>query len=305
MGELLESIDIHFLYRKLKYSCYILNLQNILSVDYDLSFQEAIVTYLRNNPPETPALNIYLKCLLTLQDSDETGHYYELKALLTKHIHDFSKEEMRDMYGFAQNYCIKRVNLGEDQFLEELFELYSLLLGEGILVDNDRISLFSFKNISTVAIRLGRYDWVEAFTRDYKQYLRNEVREMAARYNHARIFFYRKEYRAALRQLLEVDARDVYYSLGTKSLLLKIYYEMDDIEPLLSLVTSTRTWLRRNKSISEYQRTIYLNFLNFVKQLVQVKLGGGKPVPQIREKMNEVKKIADLTWLKVKVTELE
>lgn len=304
IGDLLESIDVHFLYRKLKYSCYILNLKNILSVEYDLSFLEAIVSYLRTNPPNTPALRIYLKSLLTLQDGDDTSHYYELTELLRTHIDDFSREEMRDMYGFAQNYCIKRINMGEDQFLEELLEIYKLLLAKGILLDNGVLSQFSFKNISTVALRLGTYDWVETFTRDYKSMLRPEVREMVTRYNYARIHFYRKEYRAALRQLLGVDARDVYYSLGTKSLLLKIYYEMDDIEPLLSLITSTRTWLKRNKSISDYQRTIYINLLDFLKQLVKVKLGGDKPIADISAEIDAVKKIADLTWLKSKVDEL-
>ena len=101
-----------------------------------------------------------------------------------------------------------------------------------------------------------------------------------------------------------VEFTDVYYHLDSKSLLLKIYYEMDDVEPLLSLITTMRVYLKSSKLISEYQRTIYINLINHVKTLARIKSGGMENLDSIKQAIKNNIEIADINWLKAKVAEL-
>ena len=81
---------------------------------------------------------------------------------------------------------------------------------------------------------------------------------------------------------------------------------MDDIEPLFSLITTMRVYLKRSKLISEYQRTIYINLINHVKTLTKIKSGGKQTLDEVKLAINPdgSGEIADINWLKTKVAEL-
>ena len=90
-----------------------MNRANIISANYHLRMLDAVLNYIRNNLEEfknTPAITIYYRILMTLTVSEDTTHYRQLIKLLDKNFHLFSHEEARQMYDFAQNYCIKKIN---------------------------------------------------------------------------------------------------------------------------------------------------------------------------------------------------
>jgi len=306
LQNVVDNIDRHYLSKKLKYACEIINRQNILSAEYNLPFLEATIEFLKKHSFEdVPAIAIYFQILLTLRESKKEQHYKKLKLLLTQHIDKFPQAELNDMYVFAQNYCIKQINVGNTDYLHELFDNYKILLEKKIIFDGKYIPQFDFKNIVTVALRLEEYDWVQDFILQNKINLRPDFRKNAINYNLARLHFSRKEYSGALKLLLAVEFTDVYYHLDSKALLLKTYYELDDIEPLFSLISTFKVYLRRNKLISDYQRTIYNNLIKFVNKLTRVKLGSKKPLSEIETEIAQVKEIADLTWLNNRVAELK
>ena len=51
--------------------------------------------------------------------------------------------------------------------------------------------------------------------------------------------------------LLKVEFNDVYYHLDSKSLLMKVYFELDEYDAFSSLVDAFKIYLRRNQTISE------------------------------------------------------
>lgn len=305
LERLLSAVDVHYLYQRLKYSCEILNLQNILSVQYDLGFQELLVDWFRKHPVAgVPGIDVYLQIWLTLRQPDHEPHYWELKRLLLENLTSIAREELRDMFAFVQNYCIRQANLGNNAFLSELFELYQLLLENEIISAGNRLTQFDFKNIVTVALRVNAFDWTGHFITNYTSFLEPSYRENARHYNMARLHFSRGAYRTALRELLNVSYTDVFYELDSRSLLLKTYYELGDYESFLSLASAFSMFLRRNREVSDYQRTLYRNQVRFAKKLMRVKMGG-KGVPnKLLGEMQEIKQIADLNWLRKKAEEM-
>ena len=104
------------------------------------------------------------------------------------------------------------------------------------------------------------------FVQKYKEHVAPEFRKNAFAYNMAAYYFGIEKYREALKLLQTVEFTDVFYHLGSKSLLLKAYYEMDNAESFYSLISAFRVYLRRNKKISQAQFSNHLNLINFAKK---------------------------------------
>jgi len=100
--------------------------------------------------------------LQTQEKPNETKHFFELKKLLQKHPKAFAEAELRDLYEYAINYCLRRVNAGQLDFLKELFSLYKETLEAGLLFEDEQLSFWTYKNIVGVALRLREFLWAEA-----------------------------------------------------------------------------------------------------------------------------------------------
>ena len=244
---------------------------------------------------------------MTLTESEDESHFESLKQMLEKHSNKFSAKEARDMYAYAQNYCIKKINSGHSKYLNEIFYLYKELLAKEIILEDGLISPWHFKNIVTTALRLEEFDWVENFIQQYQDNLSKESKENAVNYNIAALHFFRKEYSKALKLLQKVDFTDVYYHLDSKSMLLKTYFELEEHDGLYSLFDTFKIYLRRNKLISDYQKTVYLNLVKYTKKLVKLKTGFPtiKKITELKDQIKETKQIADLNWLNKKVEDAE
>lgn len=306
LQSLSDNLDIYYLVNKLKYCCEILNRQNVLQTEFHVPLMQYTVDYLeKNNHDNIPLIAVYFKILKSISNDKNDKHYKQLKTLIAKHQKAIALNELRDIYVFVQNYCIRKINTGHNEYLRELFNTYKTMLVNEIIFEHGELQHLHFKNIVTLALRLHEIEWTEKFIKSYSDKLDKELRKNAVSYNLARIHYARKQYREALRVMRTVEFTDVYYHLDSKALLLKIYYEMDDIEPLFSLITTMRVYLKRSKLISEYQRSIYVNLINHVKKLARIKSGGKQILEEVKLAIKTNIEIADINWLKAKVEELE
>jgi hypothetical protein len=84
----------------------------------------------------------------------------------------------------------------------------------------------------------------------------------------ADLYFYTKRYALAKEHISQTDLSDIYNNLDAKEMLAKIYYETDEDDALFSHLHAFRTFLRRNKLVSEQVRKAYLNFLKLLEQSI-------------------------------------
>jgi hypothetical protein len=305
LQEVIDNLEITYLAKGFKYYCEMINRRNILQVTYNLSFFDQMVQYLQNGSfDDIPAVQIYRLIYITLTNHNDQENYKALLDALEKNGRLFSQREQRGMYVFAQNYCIKRINQGEPAALEEIFILYQKMVEHGLIYEGNYVSQPDFKNIVTTGLRLGEVDWVNNFIEEYKSKLNPEFSENAFTYSMAWVHFNKKEYDKALRMLLKVEFNDVYYHLDSKSLLMKVYFEMNEYDAFFSLIDAFKIYLRRNKFISDFQRETYHNFILLINKLMKVKLGKNSMNWNLYDEVNQTKPAADLVWLKLKAGDL-
>lgn len=302
-----KNLDAFYISEKLKYYCTLLNYQYLVDIKEELPFITPLMQYLAqaNEVEKFPSITIYYYISLTLSTPKEENNYQLLKKALADYSHLFPKKEAWMMYGYAQNYCIRKINTGDSQYLDELFQLYKEGLDKGLLFTNDELSPWHYKNIVVVGLRLNAFDWVEMFIEKYHVYLNKSFQKNAYSYSLAKLHFYKKEYGKVIQRLQSITYEDMFYQLDAKSMLLKTYYELDEVEALYSLMDSFKILLKRKNVISDRHRTNHLNFLKILKKLLNLPSLGREGVAKIKEEIEATKQIADVNWLLEKLKEWE
>ncbi len=301
-----ENLDRFYIVNKLRFFCSVINFKRVLQMDHRNRFMDEILE-MAEEPEfqEEPAIKIYLLILQTLIDPEDLDKFKLLLDSLKDLRNEFEDEELRGMYVFAQNYCIRKANQGKTEFLQDLFNIYEQVISEGIIFSEGQFSAATYKNIVANALRLKKYNWAEAFIKDYNSKLPDEERENALTYNMARVHFDRRDYDQVITLLQQVEYSDVFYSLDSRSILLKTYYELDEVDSMEALVNSFRIFLRRNKILSEQQRKGYMNLIKFASQASRVRPRDKDRVNKLESDISNTSPIADVGWLKEKVAELK
>ncbi len=317
MTEMVESLDQFYLATKLKLSCEMRNRSRIVNTEYPFPLMQEIIQAL-SKPGQvylaTPVISIYLTIYRMLTEEAHAAAYFrELVDLLEKYGETFARAEAVAMYAFAQNFCVRQINRGQNEYHRELFQLYQRMLSREVLIESDGyLAHWNYKNIATVGLRLGDEQWVLSFIEAYRDSLDPANRDNAYNYNLAAYYYETKAYPDAMKLLQQVEFTDIYYHLSAKSILLKIYFELEEEDSMSYLMLAFGALLRRNRHISRSQVEVYENFLRFVRQLHRLRGRIGSTTPQkmsaqiedLRQKIEQAESVANKNWLKEKLEEL-
>ncbi len=291
-----DNFDLYYLSGKLKYFCEMQDRKMSLAANYELHMLPEITGYISQHSfSEYSGIEAYKIILQILETPDTTEHFFQLKKFLQQNSGHFPPDELKELYFYGINYCIRKVNSGEQNFLKELFTLYRDALTSELLFENHELSPWTYKNLVGVGLRLKEFQWVEEFIHAYNSKLSESFREHALHYNLAELCYYQGNFGKAMTHLNRVEFSDIYYSFDTKKMMLKIYFEQDETDALLSLIVSFRTFIKRNQSLSEANRLAYENFILVMQQFV--KFQQQKSAPELLKKIETLKPLADRNWL--------
>ncbi len=270
LQEMSDALDLTYIVDKLRQSCLMLAHQTVYQADYRIGLIDAVLAHVAQHHLLChPAIAIYYHIYHTLADREQERHFFELRAQIEQHHDKFPQAEMRDIYLFAINYCIGRINAGKESFIRQAFELYRSGLEQGLLIESRGISVWTFRNVVTNGVYLGEFEWVSHFIDEYQHLLEEKFRHSTVLYCRAQLHFARKEYDEAMRLLAQSDFDDILINLRAKTMLARMYFEEGEFEALESLLESMRTYMQRKK-VMGYHRANFQNFLKLTRRLVRL-----------------------------------
>jgi len=303
--EAINALDAFYLINKLQYCAALLHYKNFLTIETDVLLLSEILSLLKQKSfTHIPAVDIYHHILLTMLEPEKEKHFEKLKSLLVLHQSLFKHDELKNMFLFAMNYCIRNINLGKTEYLRELFLLYKQSLENDLMLEDGYISPWDYKNIITVGLRLKEFKWTERFINGYKNQIEKKYRSNAYTFNLAKYYFALNQYDKVLPLLQDVKYEDIFYQLDSKTTLMKIFYEQSEYSALSSLKESFLTLVRRKKVISEQNRVNYKNFIRWVIKLSRAEVRDKKEMKRLRSEIESATNVADKGWIKEKVDEL-
>lgn len=307
--------DALFIKHKLKDSCELLLRSKYLKRKFEIStLLSDTLSEVSSHPNKYkpfPSISLYAKSFqLVSQAKDEL--YLEVFNQINENASRLDGDDLKGLYSYLQNFCIAQINLGKEPFLRHLFDIYLSQLEKDLLLDDGLLPEWHYKNIVTTALRLNENGWVRKFLEEYKLRLPAEVAENAYSYNLATYYYHLNKLQDVLRLLVQVEYTDVRYNLDAKSLLLRTYYDLEEEEALLALCDSFRQYLKRNKSLTEFQKKGYVNLIRFARRLFKLKSNQGfipvqkwkKEKAKLETDIQAAKGVFNLKWLNDKMKEL-
>jgi len=306
LEQIAENLDYFYMAEKLRYYASALSWRNVVTEDYQMLFMDEILAHIQKTDySQIPQISVHLAVLKVYQQPEKEENYYHLKSEIFRNIDRFPPMEARDIFLAALNFCIKRINQADQKFLEETLVLYQYGLEKEYLFINGELTPWTFKNIVIVALRLKEFEWTESFIKNYSGFLNDENRENAVTFNLARLYLYKKDFEKVLELLREVEFEDFSYALGAKVMLMVSYYDLDEIDPLLSFLSSFRVFLNRKKNLlPEQRRKNYLNTIKYTQKLATLNPNDRQAIKKLKKELEEAKNVADIQWLLEKVNEL-
>lgn len=296
-----SGLDAYYIAEKLREICSVVNDNNVLGVKNDCFYEKEILRLAASDLfAKNPLIGAYLNVRQMLTERSESA-YFSLKQLLDKHGYDFEDKSLAELFLYARNFCIGKINAGQSRYFEELFSLYEQGLSKRVLLLNGEINQQNFKNIVTTGLRIGRHPWVFDFINDYRYKLNKSARENAFNYNLANYFFHTCKFEMALQSLQKVALTDLFYGLDARSMMLKCYYELSEYEAFLNAYYSFRQYVQRKKNVSEQHRRNYLNFLRIAKKLMNLRPRDKRAALRIQSEIQNQKALADKSWLEEKI----
>lgn len=273
-----DALDYYYHIEKLRIACDMYSRSHVVKGDYQANFLQETLDHCRNQHwpgAGLPAVRIYLAVydllsgLASEQPLDQSLE--AAQASLSIHQGIFSVDERYTLYSYLLNYCVRQINSGQTQYYRATLTIYQDMLTQGVLIRRGRLSQWAYTNIITTGIRLQEYEWTADFIDHYRAYLAPDDQHNVYNYNLANLHFEQGRYHDALGQLQNIVFTDAFYHLAAKLIQLKIYYESNETEALLSLLEATRIFIQRNKQLSEYQQTSNLHFLRVLQKLHQLR----------------------------------
>ncbi|MBK9735009.1 MAG: hypothetical protein IPO92_08595 [Saprospiraceae bacterium] len=221
--------------------------------------------------------------------------------MMKEHIYLFPKEEVKEIYATAISYCINKVNKGSFDFQKETFSLYKETIDNNIIILEKELSATTFRNIVQIALRVEEFDWAEIFINDYAQYVDPKYRDNAVMFSLARLEFYRKNFGKVLDHLNKVNYDDVWYNLGSKTLQIASYYELDEFDALESLLQAFKMYIRREKSLTDDRKDTYLYLIKFTTSLMKLSYKEKDKLIKLKAEIEGIKGVVSKPWLLEKV----
>ncbi|PHI21380.1 hypothetical protein CEQ90_03000 [Lewinellaceae bacterium SD302] len=295
-----DALDNAYLIEKLRLSCNMLFHQRVSKTPYDIGLLQPIVDHVGElELDKIPALAIYYYVIMAIKGSrntEEDGSYFsKLRTTAREHGHLLPLTEQREFYLMAINLCIPRMNAGNEAFTREAFEWYRLGMENGVLIENDNLSRYTFINVAFVAIKLEELEWTDHFIEDYQQYVGVKYRELAANIVRIRLNYVRKNYGEAMHLLAVTDPKDQVLSLICKYTQLKIYYELEEYDVLESLMDSIGAQLRR-KEIVAHQKKNGQNIIRLLRALLRLNDYNKEKKEALKQEVLATQPLSEREW---------
>jgi len=299
LQEVSDALEKWFLSEKIRISCEMLAHRSVYQkAVYDEGLLEGALQYTtKKNFLEEPAIAVFYYAYKAIKNPEEEVYFDQLENLIHHQAAKFTHSESQSLYLAALNYCVGKVNRGQFDFARRLFELYKKGIATGILLENDTVSRYTFGNAVGSALRLREFGWAEKFIQDFQHHLDEKERNSIVKFNLSRVYFEKGDYKKAQQLLTQFDYDDMLLNIIAKTMLLKIYFEQDEMDAFESLLESMRIYLQRKEALDPARKTAYKNMISLMKKLLNLNPYSKTQKAKLREMIEATTPLMEREWL--------
>jgi len=178
------------------------------------------------------------------------------------------------------NFCIKGHDTGDDK-TEDMFKLYQLGINDGAIFYKGKMTNMSLMNITTNALKFGKFEWVATFIKNESSRLYEPQKEFYLSIVDAVVSFYKGNYQECIKQLSNIPSTDITtVELVKRDLKLRAVFEYYLIDStyasiLYADIESYTKFLKRKNILARAKKEPSLNANRLLLRIVKWKEKGG------------------------------
>lgn len=297
LQESINRLDEYYLINKLSYGIEIQNRQQV--IQFAPSFQnhlmDQIEAFLGSREEMGPRLSLYYQLYLCFKYKGEEAHFYQLVHLLQQHQLKIEPTECRSMYLATINICLRQMRIDYPTYATICLGLYEEGIRTKILFERGLLTEWTYRNAIKIGLRLERYHWTENFIHTYNPYLPTDAQKNALHSNLAEVAFSQKDYDQTFEHLHKIKINHFRYHLSTKILLIKTFYETENIDSCLSALGAFTVYLSRLKGVSSAVKKNCQHFCQLLHRTLMQ--SSDKKKEKTKLKIQQQTPLAEREWL--------
>ena len=168
-------------------------------------------------------------------------------------------------------------------------------LDKGFLLKDGILPESTFSNIVALSLKLNDFTWTESFIEKYHIHLKPIFREPMQYFSLGRLKYEQGDLNRSMHYLARVDTATPWLLLASKTLQAKIYFELDEINVLDSLLDSMRVYLQRRNDLG-YHSENYKNMVAFTRQLMSASIKSKAEKEKFAKKVQSANVFSEKDW---------
>ena len=224
---------------------------------------------------------------------------------LNKREKKFTVGFLKTSYEFLFRLAAFRLNTGDKDALKIAFKVFKVMEQKGTLKNMPHIQPFIFFNAVSLSLNMGDIDYAVKLISNYSCKLISVPHEDILSVSRAMMVYEKGHLKSAKNLLSHHKSKNVTLHLYSKSTLIKVMYDSNELQKISSLSDSLKHFLQRKEEISESYRVSIFKFLSFVAYLSLAKRKNGRGLRHLHDKLNLEGNFFQKKWISDKLKELE
>ena len=243
-------------------------------------------------------------CLFsTFSEPDNKRNYLTAKKFFFRNINSFSEEYKNSVLKVMTNHCINRMNIGEEEYVAEVFYLFKKKLELGLFDDLKKFTfpLNNFRDYVFIGIKMKDLKWTENFIRKYSHFLPAEQKENELNLSLAKIDFEKGKFEKSLELVNKVNAENYIYYIDKSRLRMKNFFELGMLDEGYEELSKHAQYLKNRPDIPLSHLNTGKQFMNNYKFILKM---SGKAKDQRKEMADLDPHTPKKDWFGEKVREM-
>ena len=308
-----QALDELFVINKLRYFCELKSRSKIFAQKGKKTFEEEVIKMAITLKEINPLIEMYL-LMYNLNSEKKEDYFLKTKQKFGEQLEHIPYHEGAILIVLLINFTIYKYLQKEDNYLKYQVDLYKLGLSHQFFSPKGYLNHSSYLNIVVTALAAKEIEFTEQFIKEKVENLNEKYREDCRKLSMGYLYFEKRMFKRAVREIATLNSKLIYISLRTLFLELKCNFEFY-IENLTykktfeTKLTGFITFLESDMVLAEHKTTTYQNFLFILREIAagiqskQRKLTTTKQ-KQIRKAIKETYPLVGWNYLLDKVKQL-
>jgi len=238
------------------------------------------------------------------------------KEYFKKYFSSLTKIDTKNIYSVMQVFYINKIDKGEIAYNKKFLDFLLEMLKLNVLSHkkNDSIGLNLYRNILILCMMLNETEVLKKFISKYISFVDKQNRDAILAYSNSHLSFLQGDFEKALELCNTINLNDLlltgndnlFFKKDIKTLTLKCLFELNAFENAISHIDTFKHFISNSKLIKDDVKKKYMNFLNFVNNLLRLKSDfDDSTLADLKSKFMNTKELIHSDWISVKLKELE